>query len=114
MSNVKPGDIAKVVHDPQEELLGLQVLVLGEVRVNDSGGLLQILEVIHAHGHIWDCQVLEHRRWTCQDCGKLHFMKAGETYAIPDRWLKRIDPPEDNEELYRDSPIEGDKIKEIV
>ncbi len=112
MSNVKPGDLARFIADPDDEgLIGCQVMVIAEptmATVGFSGMLMCDMMAVKWNSQIWAVQMLETRA-TSQTV-----FKAGEIVGAVDRFLKRIDPPAGDEDLWRDQPIESDNHKPNV
>lgn len=108
MSNVKPGDLAKVVVDPDNQgFLGAQVHIEGLPDAFERSLVAPHLR----HMLYWACTLLETRKG--HDGFKYdQLLKAGKRICIPDLFLKRIDPPADNEQLYSTEPMEGESLKE--
>jgi hypothetical protein len=105
--NVKPGDLAKLILDPYfGENVGRQLVVLTSYNLADK--------YLHPDGSViteqaWLCRTLQPVR--AFNCGKLPsiIVEAGKEFVTLDSYLKRIDPPEGTEELYRDVPTEEEK-----
>ena len=105
MSNVKPGDLARVVADPGNQgTLGMQVLVVEAAA--DNGNLY-----IWAHKlkgrFVWKVQILETRK-ILERRGP-QFVAAGELLYSTDNVLRRIDPPADSLDLLREEPLPGER-----
>lgn len=111
-TNVKPGDLARVVADPDGQgLLGAQILVLEAPTVASmpSGfAALLLMAGQRRHGQLWLCELLEARAVKRYLSGEPSIWPAGEELVIPDSRLKRIDPPADADDLWRDTPIPAD------
>lgn len=110
MSNVKPGDLARVVVDPDKQgFLGAMVAVQGTPQPRWN--------FLIPRGTIyWECQMLESRHVDNQGhtmAGASGVIKAGAFIVCDDRCLRRIDPPADTEQLYSTAPIEGESLKEF-
>lgn len=103
MSNVKPGDLARVVADPDNQgTLGMQVLVVE--RADDT---LLYVRIHRGQGRIaWKAQALETRK--IRDSTRTTLVTAGTLLYSTDNVLKRIDPPADSLDLLREEPLPGE------
>jgi hypothetical protein len=100
MPNVKAGDLARVVYDPQNQgVVGLQVYVVGPPYPNDYLKAANIALVQKAHGLAWEVQLLETRAFSYNGLRRL--FRAGNHMIAADIALRRIDPPADSLDLLR-------------
>jgi hypothetical protein len=107
--NVKPGDFARLIADPSfPENVGAQMVVvkaatlpLGYYYVDAEGNPIV--------GDRWECRVLQAVRAFFYPTGKPGLVSPGGGFVTMDAYLRRIDPPEGTEELYRDVPTEEEK-----
>lgn len=112
-TNVKPGDLAKVVADPYNQgTLGIQVLVVKRAEAHDpyQHELKEHLERLNG-GPEWECEVLEGRFIFEHHYGQRisNDIRPGEHAWVNDTVLRRIDPPSDSLELMRDEPLPGEE-----
>jgi hypothetical protein len=122
MSNVKEGDLARLVFDAGglgNE--GAQMLVLEPLSC--KVGLLAAALVEAGMGKMWMCQILQPMKLQ-ELAGRSspRILPPGTIATFPDRDLRRIDPPADTEAIFRDRPINDQeftdqlnrKIKELL
>jgi hypothetical protein len=106
--NVKPGDIARLIYCPSfAENVGRQMVVMrafplppGYRYVDAAGNRLE--------GHNWLCRLLQ-PTWAFTPSRGRFLAPAGCEFQTLDQYLRRVDPPGDTEELYRDVPTEEEK-----
>lgn len=107
MSNVKAGDFAKVTGGPGSEgCVGMLVLVIGppDPRELSIGDIFRLVQSEALHGQLWKIQALESRMRAGQE-----LLKAGDILVGADKYLKRIDPPEDGEDIFDTAPLQSEK-----
>jgi len=95
VSNVKPGDVARVTRD---DYGNVGAIVLVEEEQN----------YICQYGMVWQCVALQPLRGTETGAREDACSFApGERVDYPDAWLRRVDPPEDASFL-------GDLVRESL
>jgi hypothetical protein len=105
MSNVKAGDLAKIASQiGTGGLHGARVFVQEEAFPKNFEEALQLFHMGHVKGPIWRVQMLETR---VKVNGSL--VPAGTYMFADDSILRRIDPPEDGEDIYSEAPLQGEK-----
>lgn len=102
MSNVQAGDLAKIIRS--YENVGAQVLVLEAYtspfyRSYDDSPLW----MVEALQPVWVLNALNARR----------LAPPGTKFLEADSCLKRIDPPEQDEQLFRDQPTDEELAEEL-
>lgn len=109
MSNVKPGDMAKIVKDHTEMNLGVHVLVTDEACQNS---FIKIL-MERAFGQCWVCILLQHAKGVkyndIGEPGPIVMLPPGYKIYLSDNSLKRIDPPADTESVFGHEPLPGER-----
>lgn len=111
MTNVKPGDLARIIADPDGMgLNGVQVLVVGPPSQRGVYALAADMMANKYQSLIWEIEVLQSVPNIPSFLTKRRSdVKPGERCYAPDKHLKRIDPPEDASDLWREEPIESDR-----
>jgi hypothetical protein len=106
MSNVKPGDLARIIFDTLELNVGKQVHV-EQVHIPRSLG--EALMCLSAGSTVWVCTALQPLRATASATSqKIVWVMPGQMICCADSWLKRIDPPADSMELLAEFPLPGE------
>lgn len=106
--NVKPGDLAKFVKGispPHWE--GVQCLVVESWLPTTAGERLAYWQVIEGHGSgaMWHVKVLESVRAKGNWVPPVGEVPAGCMVAALDRFLRKIEPPEDWQEVFDERPV---------
>lgn len=108
--NVQPGDFARIIEGENSNVM---VLVLDDLPLNPEGLRIDPVYLAKAAAHfgskLWRVELLQHADiW--EMAGK-KIMRRGPGYKVqcPDSWLRRIDPPEDTDEVFRDAPIDDEE-----
>lgn len=110
MSNVKPGDMAKIVKDATRLNLGVHVLVTDEVCQNP---LIKVL-MERAFGQCWVCELLQHAKGVVLEGvmgrpGPMIDLSPGKKIYLSDSSLQRIDPPADSDAVFGHEPLPGER-----
>lgn len=109
MSNVNPGDFAKVIADPGlQGIMGMTVYVR-RTAVPTQQEFKQYLNM-STLGHLWECEVLESRMMARSALGP-SWLTPGKRIWVTDRVLQRIEPPSTEEDLWSMEPLPNEERK---
>lgn len=108
MPNVKPGDMAKIVCDPHfPSNVGAMLLVVERAPEYEAG-------LTQGQGSIvWLCKTLQplHAYLNIRNKGDgVGLIPAGNDFVTLDIWLRRIDPPANEDDVYDEAPNEHDVV----
>lgn len=109
MSNVRPGDFAKIVRSTFPENHGKVVYVVGVDPVYPVSSIDGTT--------LWECRGLQPLVGFRYNPGlqpaDVVTLPAGKSSLWADSRLKRIDPPEQDEQLFRDQPTDDELAEEL-
>lgn len=112
MPNVKPGDLAKLIYDAEFPTnVGAQFLVKEEYRLRPGQTLILKGNIMEPR-KMWLLNPLQPVRAFIHGGPKMGIVWPGQEFFTFDSWLRRIDPPANDENLYTEDKLPREEILE--